>query len=181
MSDDFAAVMARRRAKEDGTVWADEVYACLYLGSGQDASNLQQIKNHGVTHVINVADDVPNFHLNVGDEPPIYLSLKVVDFGTDTGISRVFQEAADFANAAIEGGGKVLVHCANGSNRSASVVIAILLLPPHSLSLDAAYTQVKATRKEANPLTDNRRELLAFEAKLHGGSTSLTEEEWMKK
>ena len=67
------------------------------------------------------------------------------------------------------------------SNRSASVLTALLMLPPHNLSLDAAYSQVKARRKEANPLTDNRRELFAFEAALHGGVTSLTEGDWMKK
>ena len=183
---DFASVMDRRRRKEAGTIWADEVIRnALYLGSGQDASNLIQIQRHGVTHVINVADDVPNFFDKAGvvdgDNCLTYLSLNVGDFGTDKGISRVFPEAAAFANAAIESGGKVLVHCANGSNRSASVVTAVLMMSPHNLSLDDAYKKVKAARREANPLTDNRRELFAFEASLHGGSVSLTEEQWMAK
>ena len=83
---DFAAVMARRRAKEAGAVWADEVIAGLFLGSGQDASNLEQINRHGVNHVINVADDVPNY-FEAGTEgappdAPAYLSLNVGDFGT---------------------------------------------------------------------------------------------------
>jgi protein-tyrosine phosphatase len=72
------------------------------------------------------------------------------------------------------------VHCANGSNRSASVVIALLMLPPHSMPLADAYAATKAARRETNPLTDNRRELLQFEATLRGGKATLTEKEWMQ-
>lgn len=176
---DFATVMARRKAKQAGVIWADQVVPKLYLGSGQDASNLAELTKHEITHVINVADDVPNFHAGVPGAP-VYCSLLVGDFGTDAGISRVFDEAATFAAAAMEGDGNVLVHCANGSNRSASVVIALLMLPPHNMPLAAAFATTKAARRETNPLTDNRRELLQFDAKLQGGTATLTEEEWMK-
>ena len=118
--------LQRRREKIEGKIWADEVLPlAVWLGSGQDASNLQQLKAHGITHVLNVADDVPNFHEGAGIE---YCNLSVGDFGTDVGISRVFPTALGFVRSALESpGGRVLIHCANGSNRSATVAIAVVM------------------------------------------------------
>jgi hypothetical protein len=71
--------MQRRRDKVDGKIWANEIYPSVFLGSGQDASNLEQLRKHGITHIINVANDVPNYH--EGDEGLTYCSLMVGDFG----------------------------------------------------------------------------------------------------
>ena len=49
-------VFARRRCS-----WASEVIApgLIYLGSGLHASSLTQLQAHRISHVLNVADDVP--------------------------------------------------------------------------------------------------------------------------
>ena len=113
---------------ESGSIWATDLHGGrLWLGAGRDARNLEQLRAHGITHILNCADDVPNYH---DREPGLaYLRLEIVDFGGDKGSARVFPAAAEFARGALaEGGqGRVLVHCANGSNRSATVCAALFM------------------------------------------------------
>ena len=79
---DADAALARRRAMADGTIWADSVVPeRLWLGAGRDAANLPKLVEHGITHVLNCADDVPNFH--EGEPGLAYLCLGVADFGAD--------------------------------------------------------------------------------------------------
>ena len=130
----------------------------LFLGSGQDASNLEQMCAHGIKYVLNVANDVPNFHSGEGFE---YFNLGVGDFGTDAGISRVFGVAVDFVRAARakeDNEGAVLMHCANGSNRSATVAI-VICAELYGWSLRESHAHVKRRHPATNPLSDNRHQL----------------------
>jgi protein-tyrosine phosphatase len=157
----LAAALQRRRDKEAGVLWADDISfgsstpePWLFLGSGMDASNLERLQQASVTHVLNVADDVPNFH----EGHFIYLNLRVGDFGTDSGISRVFTDAAEFVRESRAQGGACLIHCANGSNRSATVAMAVVMQLSSS-TLAAAAAHVKSRHRATCPLQDNRREL----------------------
>ena len=69
----LAAALSRRRAMESGDIWADAIpfvslegVTQVFLGSGCDASNLEKLQTNAVGRVLNVADDVPNFHVDVG-------------------------------------------------------------------------------------------------------------------
>lgn len=206
MMTSFAEAMARRRAMASGEIWASEIVpGALWLGAGRDAANLSQLRVHAITHVLNVADDVPCFH--EGEPGLSYLQLGVADFGADEGISRVFPRAVAFARQAFaldaegpgEGGrcgegrgeigaaslatvaddaalpppppGRLLVHCANGSNRSATVVVALLVaiglpttLPMTPSTLADSWELAEARCGAAfAPLRDNRAELLAYD------------------
>lgn len=58
-----------------------------------------------------------------------YLNLNIHDFGTDSGISRVFRTAADFVKDCLsDENNRVLIHCANGTNRSVTITIAVLMI-----------------------------------------------------
>ena len=58
-------------------------------------------------------------------------------------------EALDFIQTQLEQGHTVLVHCAAGISRSASVVIAYLM--SHGMSLEQAYGYVKSRRPIVQP------------------------------
>ena len=160
---DFKTVMERRKKMEAGEIWADKILSVaseqgstgsLFLGAGRDARNLGQLESHSVTHIINCADDVPNFHESNFD----YLNLNIGDFGTDKGISRVFDQAAQH----MKRGQNLLIHCANGSNRSATVAMAVLMIV-EGVTLCVAWEKVCTRHKQSAPLTDNRLQLLLFE------------------
>jgi dual specificity MAP kinase phosphatase len=192
----FANALDRRRKIESGELWASELAPWLWLGSGRNAENADQLKQNSITHILNVADDVPSFHEASGDF--IYSKLNVKDFGDDSGISRVFESAVDFVSGAVglprsqgkpdmmrelTGGpsrivlaiesaaaalppatnrSRVLVHCANGSNRSATVVIA-LLMDLLLITLQNAALFVKTKHPPTLPLRDNCEQLMAYE------------------
>jgi hypothetical protein len=61
----------------------------------------------------------------------------------------------------------VLCHCANGSNRSATVAVA-LVMELRGLTLATAWALVCARRPLAAPLRDNRAQLLDFERQQRG-------------
>ena len=154
------AALQRRRDKMEGKIWADEIIPKIWLGSGQDASNLEQLRAHGITHILNVADDVPNFHETDDDGGEFeYCNLAVGDFGTDAGIARVFPTAVDFVRSALEDSDSaVLIHCANGSNRSATVTIAVVMAL-EGLTLQQAVMRVKEMHPASAPLRDNQVQL----------------------
>lgn len=152
-----------RQDRENGLIWADNIYNNqIYLGNGYDAKNYQQLCNHHITHIINCANDVPNYYENYipsgicettteeggtvesttttsdGNQmttPSIesintfqYYNLDIHDFGQDKGISRVFQSTIDMINEILlNPSNKILIHCANGSNRSATIAIIVLM------------------------------------------------------
>ena len=139
----------------------------LFLGSGRDASNAEKLRENGVTHILNVADNVENFHPGHF----VYCNLNVRDFGADAGISRVFDQAADFIRNAVfncEPEPGILVHCYNGSNRSSTVVIACLMIL-QGLDLKTAFDTVKKAHPKTYPFEDNRRQLMDFERRLYPG------------
>merc|ERR1712039_979150 len=94
-----------------------------------------------------------------------YLCLGVSDFGADVGMSRVFDEGFHFIETARSNGGAVFVHCANGSNRSPTIVVAFLM-QSEGLRLQDAYRRVLQRRPHIQPLADNQRELARLEARL---------------
>ena len=143
--------------------WADAIIPnTLFLGSGTHAANLAGLREHNVAHVLNVADDVPCFHKDAGID---YLQLHVADFGSDAGISRVFDMAFEYLvarEAALE---PTLVHCAAGANRSATLIVAYMM---HSrrMSLREAFELVRRCRRAVCPQKDMRKQLLDYERHL---------------
>mmetsp|Transcript_47905 Transcript_47905/g.141525 ORF Transcript_47905/g.141525 Transcript_47905/m.141525 type:complete len:272 (-) Transcript_47905:243-1058(-) len=164
-ASELEQALRRRRDMEAGDVWASRLGDGLYLGAGRDAQRLDSLRRRGVTHVLNCADDVPNFH--EGAAGLRYLCLGIADFGADRGASRTFADAARFCEEAKGSGGTVLIHCANGSNRSATVAIAVLM-SLRGWSLAQAWAMVHARRAQAAPLADNRAQLLQHELSARG-------------
>ena len=88
------------------------------------------------------------------------MGLNVLDV-PQARISLHFQEAADFIERALIGGGKVLVHCMVGISRSATIVLSFLMLK-RGLSLEEAGRSVRRHR-EIRPNDGFLRQLVELE------------------
>jgi len=153
---------------------ANEILPNFYLGNKRDAKNFEELQKRNITHIINVADDVPNYY----PQHLIYLNLSVRDFGMDEGISRVFLQAFDFFEENYNQNKGILIHCAAGMNRSVTVCIAIVMLK-NQINLRDALNLVINLRRSTCILPDNKRELIKFE-KLIRDNNSITEDEFYK-
>ncbi|MBM3212252.1 dual specificity protein phosphatase family protein [Candidatus Poribacteria bacterium] len=89
----------------------------LYLGDRRAASNLHLLIEHGITHILNCARELPNYFPSDFE----YLALKLHD--PDPDFIKVIKPACEFIDRGREEG-NVLVHCAAAVSRSPSVILA---------------------------------------------------------
>lgn len=92
-----------------------------------------------------------------------YMGINILDV-PQARISLHFQEASDFIEHALQTGGKILVHCMAGLSRSATIVLAFLMIR-RSLSLEEAGRRVRS-RREVRPNDGFIRQLIELEQML---------------
>jgi dual specificity MAP kinase phosphatase len=92
----------------------------LYLGNREDARDLGRMETNGITHVVNCADELPNYH----DGSLTYLALQLGD--PDPSFRDHIDRTCAFIDEARKEGRGVLVHCFAGISRSPSMVLAYL-------------------------------------------------------
>jgi hypothetical protein len=98
----------------------------LYLGNREAARDLRRLREAGITHVVNCADELPNYH----DDHLVYLALRLRD--PDPNLGRHLARACAFIDQARKDG-RVLVHCYAAVSRSPTVVLGYLCHLGHSL------------------------------------------------
>ncbi|XP_067938819.1 dual specificity protein phosphatase 3-like [Watersipora subatra] len=132
----------------------DEVYPGVYIGEHQAAVNILQLENLKFTHVLNVAVGKDKFHSDTHAE--MYRKTNITFMGVkadDTALFNLlphFSSTSKFIHHAISSpGGKILVHCRAGASRSATVVIAYLMLKQHKTVSEA--TQLVRAKREIAP------------------------------
>ncbi|BFZ03904.1 hypothetical protein BsWGS_06943 [Bradybaena similaris] len=128
----------------------DEVYDGVFIGEGDSAQSLNCMKRLGVTHVLNAAQGTDIFHVNTDHATYKranihFLGIEATDF-VNCDLSKHFVPAADFIEAALQAGGKVFVHCVQGVSRSATLVIAYLMIQKH-MTVQDALRFVRARRE----------------------------------
>ncbi|KAI5623876.1 dual specificity phosphatase 3, partial [Silurus asotus] len=142
----------------------NEVYTRILLGNEVShfmfalcyrsvATNVRLLQQLQVTHVLNVADGDSYMHVKTGAE--YYVGTGMIYHGIPANdveyfnLSIYFEECADFIEQALAykgDRGKVYVHCQKGYSRSATVVIAYLMLK-HKLDVRAALATVREKRE----------------------------------
>eukprot|EP00929_Paragymnodinium_shiwhaense_P003428 TRINITY_DN103937_c0_g1_i1.p1 TRINITY_DN103937_c0_g1~~TRINITY_DN103937_c0_g1_i1.p1 ORF type:complete len:341 (+),score=61.13 TRINITY_DN103937_c0_g1_i1:96-1118(+) len=143
----------------------------LFLGNEDAARDKASLKKAGVTHILNVADNVDCFHPN----DFTYLHCQIEDGGYDSAIVDAFAIASDFIASAKHKGCKVLIHCFMGINRSATVAIASQMII-EGWTLLEAYKHTKKCRACVSLFQGNREKIARWEQQTRG---TCTMPEWL--
>ena len=114
----------------------------LYLGNLQAAQDLALLQRHNITCVLSIIDscweleaygpDILHRRIDLPDSS----SAQIIDYVPD---------GLRFIHEALKAGRNVLVHCAAGISRSASMVIAYVMVK-YSIDFSAAKNIVRAKR-----------------------------------
>ena len=110
---------------------ANEIIDGIFLGSISSSYDFKILKDKGITHILTVI---------AGFEPPFpndfnYLVINALD-NENNDLSNVFEETNNFINQCLEDDGKILIHCAAGRSRSATVLMAYLI---NSFGMDVQH------------------------------------------
>ncbi|XP_074532249.1 dual specificity phosphatase 29-like [Halichoeres trimaculatus] len=127
----------------------NQVWPRIYIGDEKTALECSGLKELGITHVLNAAEGKWNNVLTGAD---YYSDVNIEYFGVEAddkptfNISQFFCPATQFIHEALsQPENKVLVHCVMGRSRSASLVLAYLMMK-QSLTVVDAVEHVKQHR-----------------------------------
>ena len=124
---------------------ASKILDYLYLGSEWNASNLEELRQNGITHVLNATREIDNFF------PAHFVYHNVREYDEEaTDLLKYFDGTYKFIRSAREKGGKVLVHCKMGISRSASVTISYLM-KERGTPLEETLAYVRSRRSIVKP------------------------------
>lgn len=143
----------------------------LYLSSGyyinQMASKdnlVDQVRNVPIRYILNVSNDN-----DIGIPFPRgftgrYMRIPVDDSPNEN-LEQYFESAIHFINEAKSNGHAVLVHCAMGISRSATIVLAYLMYTER-INLEAAFKKLVRARPIVNPNHGFIMQLIDWQKKL---------------
>ncbi len=139
---------------------ATQILDHLYLGAEEDATDVSGLRRLGITHVVNCAttyiDTGPEFY---GKEIK-YLGFEGED-DEEYDMMQHFNETYEMIEDARKTGGKILLHCIMGVNRSGLLATAYVMLHKKIGPITAA----EMVRKKRKLLLSNesfQRQLICF-------------------
>lgn len=120
-----------------------EITDFVFLGS-QDSCEESVISEYCFKYILSVGVDAPYKHQNV-----IYSFIECLDL-PESKLQGILDHCIPFIKTAVSHCSNILIHCNAGVSRSATVVIAYMMLV-ENLSYTEAYTIVKNARNCINP------------------------------
>jgi len=123
----------------------------VYIGSRADAHKVTLLKSLKITHVLDCAGKTDYSDLNCFEKPDIYkksgINYKQINADDTYGypMMRHFTEAKAFIDSARQQGGRCLVHCEMGINRSGCICIAYMMVH-ENITLLSAIRRAKMSR-----------------------------------
>ncbi|XP_072881826.1 dual specificity phosphatase 29-like [Hemitrygon akajei] len=124
----------------------NEVWPNIYIGDEVAALDRYAVEKLGFSHILNAAHGRGNVDTGEDyyrDMPVDYYGVEAADL-TTFDLSKFFYPAAQYIDRALrKPSSKVLVHCARGRSRSASLVLAYLMIYKDMTVVDAAQQVLK--------------------------------------
>jgi len=160
-ADDPHAIPLTPVPRPDAVNPMDQVDENIYIGDVRSANNENLLREHGITHIVNATEELPNFH-----PPPKfhYLKLNLKDNRSED-LLRVLEPTFQYISSVIRYNprAKVLIHCHMGMSRSASLVI-YYMMRRRGMTFDAALDKLKVLRPLVNPNVSYRAQLKGLRA-----------------
>lgn len=129
----------------------NKVFNGILISNGETVQNIAHLKSIGVTHVLNTAEQ----HVEVSPGAFSLNKIQYYGFHVDdlphANISRHFRRTTDFIQRAVETGGTVCVNCYMGLSRSATVVIAYLMMKQNMTCKQALDVISQGRKVRPNP------------------------------
>ncbi|KAL5564852.1 hypothetical protein UlMin_028016 [Ulmus minor] len=137
----------------------------LFIGGALAARSVFTLQNLKITHILCLCSN--EIGQSDSQYPDLfeYKNFSISD-NEDANISSIFDEASSFIDYVEKIGGKVLVHCFEGRSRSATVVLAYLMLRKNFTLLEA-WNTLKRVHRRAQPNDGFAKVLLNLDKKLH--------------
>lgn len=132
-----------------------KIEGSLYLGSIEDAYDGKKLAGLGITHVLNMATEIPNFHEGRFE----YKKINGRDVPTFQ-MHKHFDEVADFIHQAMTAG-KVFVHCFCGISRSTTAILAYFV-KYRGMDPRKGYEMIRKKRWIVYPNDGFMRQLLEY-------------------
>lgn len=138
----------------------------LFIGGALAARSMYTLRHLGITHVLCLCSN------EIGQSDFQYPDLFEyrnfsIDDNEDEDIGDLFEEASDCIDYVEYLGGKILVHCFEGKSRSATVVLAYLMLRKKKTLLEA-WTMLKKVHRRAHPNDGFAKILTNLDRSLYG-------------
>lgn len=134
--------------------------AAIYVGNEQAARSRKLLDAACITHVVNCTENIANFHeapLQAPGEAPLQYYRFPVSFwprhvnASHASILAFCNELFDFIDAALAGGGSVLVHCLAGAHRAGTTGV-LCLMRFRELRQAEATALARRLRPAINPI-----------------------------
>ncbi|XP_072014487.1 dual specificity phosphatase 29-like isoform X2 [Amphiura filiformis] len=111
---------------------SDEVYPNIIIADNTTALDKGKLEKLQVTHVVNCAQGPQYGHVNTTEEYYQETGMQFYAIKADDSagfnIMPLLEPTANYIDQALKSEGKVVVHCCEGFSRSATVVVAYLML-----------------------------------------------------
>ncbi|CAE8727559.1 unnamed protein product [Polarella glacialis] len=142
----------------------------LFLACRFEADDPAFLREHQISHILNVAEECEPFPAALRMCQVLHIPILE---SPRTDLRAHFREAFTFIEAARQtSGGRVLLHCFEGRNRSASFVLAYLMCLER-ISLAAAFSHVKGVRSLVDPNIGYMKQLRDLELVLLGDEVAV--------
>ncbi len=143
--------------------WYDRITPDVWLGALPFPRDVSRLAELGINSVVNTCEEYAGPQSRYCELGIEQLRIPTVDF-THPHLSAVDQ-AVDFMQTRIAGGGKVYVHCKAGRGRSATVV-ACWLIATQGLDRRQAQALLTQRRPHVNRHLEERPVVIEFERRL---------------